>query len=67
MDLLGVTDRFFLLFVGEWYSGVCIGDKHVAVTGATTPRAAISMLSDFGYHSKLAVKGPLKRSNMISC
>ena len=45
MDLLGVTDRFFLLCVGEWYSGACIGDKHVAVTGATTPRAAISILT----------------------
>ena len=45
MDLLGVTDRFFLLCVGEWYSGACIGDKHVAVTVATTPRAAISILT----------------------
>ena len=57
-----------LSHLGEWYSSVCIRDKHVAVTGATTPRAANSILSDFGYHSKLSVKGPLKRSNMIqSC
>ena len=54
-----------LSHLGEWYSGACIRDKHVAVTGATTPRAATGILSDFGYHSKLAVRGSLKQFSHV--